>query len=102
MNKFDKLIQEIHEEAKAEGPAAVAQLEGLQQHFRRANQLIALRKLNNVTQEKLAELSGIDQAEISRLERGMGNPTEATLTALAKPLGAEIRFEPIDTSSAIV
>jgi transcriptional regulator with XRE-family HTH domain len=39
-----------------------------------------------LTQRQLAELSGVPQADISRIERGGGNPTEATLQRLAGAL----------------
>jgi ribosome-binding protein aMBF1 (putative translation factor) len=39
-----------------------------------------------MTQRHLAELSGVPQADISRIERGGGNPTEATLQRLAGAL----------------
>jgi ribosome-binding protein aMBF1 (putative translation factor) len=39
-----------------------------------------------LTQRQLAALSGVPQADISRIERGGGNPTEATLQRLAAAL----------------
>jgi ribosome-binding protein aMBF1 (putative translation factor) len=39
-----------------------------------------------LTQRQLADLSGVPQADISRIERGGGNPTEATLQRLAGAL----------------
>jgi XRE family transcriptional regulator, regulator of sulfur utilization len=38
------------------------------------------------SQRELSERSGIRQADISRIERGAGNPTEATLHRLAGAL----------------
>jgi XRE family transcriptional regulator, regulator of sulfur utilization len=51
---------------------------GLQYHDAR----VAL----GMTQRQLAELAGVPQADISRIERGAGNPTEATLQRLARAL----------------
>ncbi|MGH2950790.1 MAG: helix-turn-helix domain-containing protein [Solirubrobacterales bacterium] len=90
MDDFEKLIEGIEEEARDEGPGAVREWEGLRSEFRIANQLIALRRARNLTQQRLAELSGIAQSEISRIETGAANPTYATLSALAGPLGAEV------------
>lgn len=42
------------------------------------------------TQVELAGLSGIPQADISRIERGAGNPTETTLQRLASALGYRV------------
>ena len=47
-----------------------------------------------ITQQQLAERTGIDQAAISRIESGKGNPTLNTLEALAEGTGVTllIRF----------
>ena len=39
-----------------------------------------------MSQRELSERSGVRQADISRIERGAGNPTEATLQRLASVL----------------
>ena len=57
-------------------------------------QLAAARKARGLTQPDLSKLSGIQQAEISRIERGAGNPTAATLLRLANALGQQIIFVP--------
>lgn len=44
------------------------------------------REARGLTQRELADLSGVRQADISRIERGAGNPTEATLQRLATAL----------------
>lgn len=46
-----------------------------------------LRKAKGLTQEQLAELSGLSQQYISGLERGRRNPTIVTLYELATALG---------------
>lgn len=50
------------------------------------------RKARNLRQSDLAELSGIDQADISRIERGQIAPTVQTLLKLADALGAHIQL----------
>jgi ribosome-binding protein aMBF1 (putative translation factor) len=52
----------------------------------------APRQEQGVTQQQLAEGSGISQADISRYERGLGNPTRATIDALAVALGAHLEL----------
>lgn len=59
-----------------------------------AADLLALRIARGWTQRELAEHSGIDQADISRIERGLSNATEATLNRLAEVLAAEVRMLP--------
>ena len=49
-----------------------------------------------LTQVELSEKSGVSQADISRIERGAGNPTESTLQRLASVLGH--RLEPMPGS----
>jgi ribosome-binding protein aMBF1 (putative translation factor) len=60
---------------------------GLQYHDARVTQ--------GLTQRQLSELSGVPQADISRIERGAGNPTEATLERLALALGRKLELLPV-------
>ena len=89
---FDEFIKELEAEAQAEGPEAVAELEAFRLHFSLARQLAARRRERHLTQKQLAELSGIDQAEISRIERGQANPTTATLSALTRALAVDVQL----------
>ena len=57
-------------------------------------QLAAARKARGLTQPDLSALTGIQQAEISRIERGAGNPTAATLLRLADALGLRLTLAP--------
>lgn len=52
----------------------------------------------NITQTELARRTGIDQGDISKLERGTRNPSLKLLKRLAKGLGMELKidFVPID------
>ena len=45
-----------------------------------------LRKLRKLTQERLAELAGVDISYLGNIERGNENPTVATLEKLAEAL----------------
>lgn len=56
--------------------------------------LATARKARSLTQSALSELTGIQQAEISRIERGAGNPTAATLLRLADALGQKLTLVP--------
>jgi ribosome-binding protein aMBF1 (putative translation factor) len=57
-----------------------------------AADVLGLRLARGWTQAELAERSGIDQADISRIERGLSNATEATLGRLAEVLDAKMRM----------
>jgi transcriptional regulator with XRE-family HTH domain len=49
--------------------------------------VLRIRKSKNITQEKLAELSGFSQQYISGLEKGQRNPTVVTVYELSLALG---------------
>lgn len=55
-----------------------------------ARNLRRLRVLKGLSQEALAVDAGIDRTYVSRLERGMENPTVAVLERLSNALDAEI------------
>lgn len=50
----------------------------------------ARREMLQVTQETLAELSGVGLRTLKQLESGKGNPTLQTLQKLADVLGMEV------------
>lgn len=58
-----------------------------------AYHLLAAREVAHITQKELAERTGIYQADISKLERGIGNPSLSTLKRLADGLQMELRIE---------
>lgn len=43
-----------------------------------------------ISQKELAELTGIDQSDISKIERGVANPSVNTLNRIAVALGAKL------------
>ena len=43
-----------------------------------------------MSQKQLAALSGIDQSDISKIERGIANPSVGTLERIASALGGEL------------
>ena len=49
--------------------------------------------LYSMTQEQLAQVTGINQANISRLENGTANPSLRTLKRLAEGMGMELKLE---------
>ena len=59
-----------------------------------AMQVVELREKHGLTQIQLAERSGIDQADISRIERGSAMPNEKTLIRIADALSADLMLVP--------
>ena len=55
-----------------------------------AANLRVLRKRSGLSQEKLAEVSGLHPKHVQRLEKGAANTTVATLAALAHGLGVRV------------
>lgn len=98
---FEHFWRELEAEARTEGPEAVAELELMAHRFRIGAQLSVLRHRSGLSQTQLAELTGIDQSEISRIERGANNPTEDTLARLARALHAELAVVPVGTPVAV-
>lgn len=60
-----------------------------------AYRLLLARNQAGMTQKELSEKTGIYQADISKLERGIGNPSIATLQRLANAMDMilEIQFK---------
>lgn len=52
------------------------------------------RETAHLSQPQLAKQSGVQQADISRIERGLGNPTRDTLVKLADALGMQLVLQP--------
>lgn len=57
-----------------------------------ARQVIELREKHGLTQTQLADETGIPQAQMSRIERGVVAPTTTTLAKIGEALGADLRF----------
>ena len=49
--------------------------------------ILQIRKDKGLTQEDLVNLTGFDLRQIGRIERGEGNPTLSSISAVAKALG---------------
>lgn len=57
------------------------------------NALMAARASKEMSQKDLAKKSGINQADISRIERGIANPSVKTLQRLADAMGMTLKIE---------
>ncbi|MBK8505051.1 MAG: helix-turn-helix transcriptional regulator [Saprospiraceae bacterium] len=63
-------------------------------HFQKLIQTVKERReVMQVTQETLAELSGVGLRTLKQFESGKGNPTLLTLQKLADVLGLEVCLE---------
>jgi transcriptional regulator with XRE-family HTH domain len=82
---YDEVSAELQDELSEAGKQALSVFEGA---YRLAVQIIDRREELKLTQMELAEKSGVNQADISRIERGSAYPNERTLIKLAQALGA--------------
>ena len=55
--------------------------------------IVSARTSQNLTQKQLSEKTGIDQADISKLENGTRNPSVNLLKRLADGLGMYLKIE---------
>ena len=79
--------------------AELAKFDEHEDVFRLANQVLTARRDTGLTQVELASLSGIGQSEISRIERGEGNPTVETLSRVGRSLNLDLQFVSISAIS---
>ena len=73
-------------------PDAIARGEVLAQAYSIAMQVAELREEHGLTQTQLAERCGVNQSDISRIERGSMSPTARTLQRIADALDADVRL----------
>ena len=54
------------------------------------NAVAAARARKGLSQKELAESTGIDQSDLSKIERGVANPSIGTLNRIAEAMDAEL------------
>jgi len=67
--------------------------DNLEPEFNAIQAIIDARKKCNMTQKELAEKTGINQADISKIETGNANPTLQVLKRLADGMDMVLRLE---------
>lgn len=60
--------------------------------FELIDTLLSMREEAGLTQQQVAERMGTKEGNISRLEKGKGNPTLKTLLGYAKACGCQLNF----------
>lgn len=58
-------------------------------------ELVRARKSRKLTQKDLSVLTGVTQADISRIESGTRNPSLRLIKRLAKGVGMELKLVPV-------
>ena len=85
--------EEIAAERRAQfSPVSKEHAKAFEQAYRVAMQVVELRERHGLTQSQLAEQCGMDQADISRIERGSTSPTTRVLQRIADALDADLKL----------
>lgn len=76
-------------------PEFKVEWDALEPEYQIAEMIIRARYEESLTQQQLAEMSGIGQASLSRIETGKVSPDIATLQKIADAIGKKLvlRFE---------
>lgn len=88
LDDFDKLL-----EKHLKNPEFRKEYDTLEPEYNIIQAIVNARKASNMTQKQLAERTGIDQADISKLETGNSNPTLQLLERLAEGMNMMLKLE---------
>ena len=88
MSEFQELLQE-----QLKDPDFKKEWDDIQPEMDVIRAMIDARIEQNLTQKELAARTGIDQADISKLENGTRNPSLKLLKKLASGLGMQLKIE---------
>ena len=88
MRKFDDFLAEQLEDEDFR-----QEYENLQPEYAVIRAMIEARISKNLTQKQLAERTGINQADISKLENGTRNPSIKLLKRLAEGMDMALKIE---------
>ena len=67
--------------------------DALEPEYQIIKAMLETRNEKAMTQKQLADITGIPQADISRLENGNANPSLRTLQRLAEGMGMKLKLE---------
>lgn len=67
--------------------------DALEPEYQIIKAMLSARNEKAITQKQLADITGIPQADISRLENGNANPSLKTLQRLADGMGMKLKLE---------
>ena len=88
MSEFQELLQD-----QLKDPDFKKEWDDIQPEMDVIRAMIDARIEQNLTQKELAARTGIDQADISKLENGTRNPSLKLLKKLASGLGMQLKIE---------
>ncbi len=93
-----KTFREVLNE-QLKDPEFKAEWDSTEAEYQIIKSMLEARRRKAITQSQLSELTGIAQADISRIENGNANPSIQTLQRLAAGLGMRLKVEfvPLET-----
>lgn len=92
-NSFRETLNE-----QLKDPEFKKEWDALEPEFQIIQAMLDTRKAKDLTQKQLAEITGIPQADIRRLENGSANPSLKTLQRLAAGMGMQLKLEFVPTN----
>ena len=75
---------------KLDDPEFKKEWDALETKYQIMHEMMKARIEAGMTQKELSEKTGINQSNLSRIERGTGNPSIATLERIAAALGKKV------------
>lgn len=85
MSRYDEIFNEMMKD-----PEVKREFDALEPEFQLIREMIKARREAGLTQKELAERTGLQQSNISRIENGNGNPSLETLNKIAQGLGKKL------------
>ena len=84
---------EDYKKQQMQDPELVRDYEAIQPEMDVIRAIVNARTSQNLTQNELAKRTGINQADISKLENGTRNPSVNLLKRLAEGMGMSLKIE---------
>ena len=84
---------EEYKKQQMKDPEFVKEYEAIQPEMDVIKAIVNARTSQNLTQSELAKRTGINQADISKLENGTRNPSINLLKRLAEGMGMNLKIE---------
>ena len=84
---------EDYKKQQIQDPELVREYEAIQPEMDVIRAIVNARTSQNLTQNELAKRTGINQADISKLENGTRNPSVNLLKRLAEGMGMSLKIE---------
>jgi len=92
-NEKFKSFDELIDQERSRDKFFKEEFDNLEDEYNLIKEIIRVRKEANLTQKQLSKITGIDQANLSKLENGKLNPSFDYLDRIAKALGKNIKIK---------